>query len=121
MKIEKIKEIIDNFIDAGNTPVSFYITYNETDNITSQKWGKIYDLSTVLEEVSKSEACIQGELPVKRLIIYSKNNLTSQCLVFAQNELWNSIDDESDDSHVVLTVPYIAEDGNFGYIVSERI
>ena len=114
MKIEYIKTEIEDFKNAGNEVTAFYVTYKETENVKSQKWGKIYELDTVLDEIEKCETCIQNELPIERLIIFAKG----QAMVFCQNKYWNCVKDESEDSHFIVCVPYIAEDGMFGRIES---
>lgn len=115
------KELQDTFFDferAGNRPYAFYVTYKETDNITSQKWGKIMDFSSVLDDIEKCPNCIEGQLPIERLLVYSKKN--NQCLAFVKNPYWNCANYPSVDSHVVVTVPYIAENDRFGIIVPEK-
>ena len=120
MKHEHIKNEIKDYEDAGNKIYGFYVTYKTTDNITSQKWGKSVELDKTLEEIGNTPACIQGELPIKRLIVYSGEKYRWQCLVFSENPLWDCVNGESEDSHVTTVVPYIAEDGWFGKIVAER-
>ncbi len=117
MKREYVEYQINEFKNAMNEVYSFYVTYKETDNIKSQKWGKIYELDKVLEEIEKSTVCIQGELPIERLIIFAK----SQCMVFCKNEFWDCVNDDSEQSHFIVCVPYIAEDGMFGHIESDYI
>ena len=114
MKAEYILQQIDDFKSAGNNVYGFYVTYRHTDNINSQKWGKIQNFKSVLDEIQKAPACIQEELPITRLIIYAYD----QCMVFTENPMWNCVEDDSEDSHVEVIVPYIAEDGWFGKIRS---
>lgn len=117
MKLEHVKSRIKEYVEARNTPYAFYIGYNQWPNSLSQKWGKIDELDKVLDEVNTCENCIEGNLPIERLIIYSE----TQCMAFAKNELWNPIDYESEQSHSIVVIPYIAKDGWFGNeIVSER-
>jgi len=115
MKREHIENLIEEFKNSRNEVYSFYVTYKETENIVSQKWGKIYELDKSFEDMSKSSLCIQGELPIERLIIFAK----SQCMVFCKNDFWDCVNDDSEDSHFVVCVPYIAEDGMFGHIESD--
>lgn len=37
-----------------------------------------------------------------------------------KNPLWDCVNMNSEDSHIMTTVPYIAEDGWFGKIITER-
>lgn len=117
MKIEHIKEKIKSFENANNPFYGFYITYMPYSNITSQKWGGINYLDEVLKEIETSENCIENELPIARLILYSKTD----CLVFGKNQLWNPIDYESEYSHTATVVPYLAEGGWFGTVIPEAI
>ena len=110
---------IKDIKDAGNELYGFYVTYKETDNITSQEWGRYVNFERVLGRVEASKNCVQGDLPIERLILYAKSEYYQQCFVFSKNPLWNCVDDDSWDSHVVTTVPYIAQDGTFGVVVPE--
>lgn len=107
------------FVNAHNIPYAFYITYKETENFTAQKWGLISDLSFVLDNIEKCPNCIEGQLPIERMFIYSNTNIN--CLGFVKNPYWNCLNDPSEDSHIVVTIPYIAENGGFGMIVPEVI
>lgn len=120
MKREHLLERIRDYESYGNKVYGFYVTYKYTGNITTQKWGKIYEFNETLDEIEKSPTCIQGELPIERLIIFSGERYRWQCLVFAKNPLWDWVNDESEDSHVEVVVPYVSEDGWFGKIVPER-
>lgn len=120
MKIEWLKDTIGEYESAGNKIYGFYVTYRETKNITSQRWGKICEFADVLSKIESSDECVQGELPVDRLVIHSGEKYRWQCLVFAKNPLWNPADGDSQDSHTMVVAPYIAEDGWFGKIISER-
>ena len=113
MKKQFVKDEIQDFIDARNKVHAYYVTYMETDNITSQYWEKSDgDLSDILDKIEKSNVCIQGELPIKRLIIYGED----QCMVFSENPLWDCVDGNSEDSHVITIVPFISDEGRFGRI-----
>ena len=115
MKREKIIELFNEYVEARNRVNAYYITYKETENATSQKWGKLKtadELNAVIDDVEKSSLCIQGELPIVRLMIYSDD----QCMAIIENPLWDCVNDESEDSHVVMTVPFISRDGWFGTV-----
>lgn len=120
MKREQLLERIRDYEGYGNKVYGFYVTYKHTDNITSQKWGKIHEFEKTLDEIENAPACVQGELPIERLIIFSGEQYRWQCLVYAKNPLWDCVNDESEHSHVEVVVPYISEDGWFGKIVPER-
>lgn len=114
MKKKFVKDEIQDFIEARNTVHAYYVTYMETDNITSQHWDKSEgDLSEILDKIEKSKVCVQGELPIKRLIVYGED----QCMVFSENPLWDRVDGNSEDSHIVTIVPYIDKNGSFGKIM----
>lgn len=115
MKSKKVIELFNEFADAGNRINAYYVTYKATDNATSQKWGKlktIDELIPILDEIEKSPLCVQGELPIIRLMIYADD----QCMAILENPLWNCVNDESDDSHIVSTIPFISRAGKFGTI-----
>ena len=116
MKLEYIKEQIHEFANAGNDIYAFYVGYKSSEGILSQHWGKMEELDEIFENMKKSKLYIQEELPIERLIIYAK----TQCMVFFQNPFYNCVDDASEDSHIVDVCPYIAEDGFFGRIISEK-
>lgn len=118
MKREHFTQTFNDFVEAGNKASAYYVTYRATENIKSQRWGKVYQesgINPILEEIEQNAKIIQGELPIERLIVYGGG----QCLVFAENKLWDCVNDESEDSHTVLTVPYISDKGGFGVIVDE--
>lgn len=117
MKRGFINGQMDEMKNAGNKLHSFYVTYRQTKNIKSQKWGSLADFESVLDQIEGSDECIQGELPIERLIIYAED----QCFAYAENPLWSCVDDESEDSHVCVSVPYIAMDGKFGKIANGNI
>lgn len=119
MKKEQFKETIGDYANAGNPLYGFYVTYGSSEHVLSQMWGRIERLDSALDEIAKSEYCVDGELPIVRLIVYSGREWNWQCLVFAPNPLWNGVDYESGQSHIVLTVPYISDEGEFGKIVTE--
>lgn len=115
MKREKVIELFNEYVEAGNRVNAYYVTYKETRNITSQKWGKLKtadELNAVLDDIEKSSVCVQGELPFSRLMIYSDD----QCMAILENPMWDCINDESEDSHIVKTIPFISRDGQFGTI-----
>ena len=116
MKIEFVKQQIKDFANAGNEIYGYYIGYKSYAHGLSQKWGHIEQLDETFNDVKKSTLYIQEELPIERLIIYAK----TQCMVFVKNPFYNCVDDDSEDSHIIETVPYIAEDGWFGRVVSEK-
>ena len=120
MKREELKKQIERYESAGNKIYGFYVTYKTTESITSQEWGTIDKFEKTLSNIESSNVCIQGELPIERLIIYSGERYRWQCLVFVKNPLWDCVNDDSENSHVQVVVPYIAEDGWFGKVVSER-
>ena len=120
MKREELKKQIEQYESAGNKIYGFYVTYKPTENMTSQDWGTIDKFEKTLSNIESSNVCIQGELPIERLIIYSGEKYTCRCLVFVKNPLWDCVNDDSENSHLTVVVPYIAEDGCFGKIVSER-
>jgi hypothetical protein len=116
MKKEQFLETIGEFRAARNDIYAYYVTYKDTDNITSQKWGKINELEGVLSEIETVPACIVGELPIERLIVYADE----QCLAFTMNPKWDCVNEESEDSHFTVIVPYIGKDGWFGEIVRKE-
>lgn len=116
MKIDYVKEQIHEFANAGNDIYAFYVGYKSSEGILSQVWGKMYELEPVFEDMKKSKLYIQEELPIERLIIYAK----TQCMFFYKNPYYDCVNDNSEDSHIVGVCPYIAEDGFFGRIVSEK-
>ena len=120
MKADYIRNEMKVYERAGNKIYGFYVTYKTTENITSQEWGTIDKFEKTLSSIESSTVCIQGELPIERLIIYSGEKYRWQCLVFVKNPLWDCVNDDSENSHVTVVVPYIAIDGEFGKIVSER-
>ena len=120
MKREHLLEKIKEYEGCGNNVYGYYVTYKTTENITSQKWGKINELSDTLDDIERGQACIGGELPIERLIIYSGEKNRGQCLVYVKNPMWDCVDDESEDSHIEVVVPYVSKDGWFGKIVPER-
>jgi hypothetical protein len=120
MKSEHIKKSIKEYESYGNKVYGFYVTYKETENITCQRWGKMEEFDKILSEIESSQMCIQGELPVEKFIIYSGEQYRWQCLVFIKNPLWDCVNMDSEDSHTNVVVPYIAEDGWFGKIITER-
>ena len=116
MNRERVIELYNEYADAGNRVNAYYVTYRETDNITSQIWGRmggVEELASVLDRIGKSHVCIQGELPFVRMMFYSDDS----CLAIFENPLWDCVNDESGDSHVVMTVPFIARNGCFGSIM----
>lgn len=119
MKREHLLEKIKKYEGCGNKVYGYYVAYKATENITTQKWGKIHELDKTLEEIESAPACIGGELPIERLIIYSGKEYRWQCLVYVKNPMWDCVNDESVDSHIEVVVPYISEDGWFGKIVPE--
>lgn len=122
MKREELKSKIVTYESVGNKIYGFYVTYKTTENIILQEWGTIDKFEKTLSNIESSTFCIQGELPIERLYIYSSDNcrLQCQCLVFVKNPLWDCVNDDSKNSHITAVVPYIAIDGKFGNIVSER-
>ena len=120
MKKEELKRQIEQYKSAGNKIYSFYVTYKAAENIISQEWGTIDKFEKILSNIESSTICIQGELPIERLIIYSGDKFNWQSLVFVKNPLWDCVNDDSENSHVTVVVPYISIDGEFGKIVSER-
>ena len=115
MKREKVIELFNEYVEAGNRVNAYYVTYKETDNIISQKWGKLKtadELNAILDGIEKSSVCVQGELPFSRLIFYSDD----QCLAVFENPMWDCVNDESDASHIAMTVPFISREGTFGTI-----
>lgn len=119
MRRDYLEKEIKNFEEWGNRDVyGFYITYNVTENSKSQKWGLIGEFDKVLSEIESCQTCIEGELPIERLIIFSNMMpFGSDCLVFSKNPLWDCVNDESELSHIEVVVPMIASDGKFGKIV----
>lgn len=120
MKREELKRQIEQYKSAGNKIYGFYVTYKAAENIISQEWGTIDKFEKILSNIESSTICIQGELPIERLIIYSGDKFNWQSLVFVKNPLWDCVNDDSENSHVTVVVPYISIDGEFGKIVSER-
>lgn len=120
MKKEQFEEVIKKYVDSFNDIYGFYVSYKGTKNVTSNKWGSMEKLSDVLDKIGESEECVQGELPIEKLIVYSGDVYRAQCLVFAKNELYDPLRMDSNQSHTVLTVPFIASDGWFGHIESDR-
>jgi len=118
MTRKDLQNIYGKFVDANNRPYAFYVTYKETENITTQKWGLIMDFAHVLNTIEKCPNCIDGQLPIERLFFYS--NINTNCLGFVKNPYWDCVNDPSEDSHIVVTIPYIAENGGFGMIVPEK-
>lgn len=119
MKREELKRKIVKYESVGNKIYGFYVTYKTTENIISQEWGTIDKFEKTLSNIESSPVCIQGELPIERLYIYSREQYRWQCLVFVKNPLWDCVNDDSENSHITVVVPYIAVDGKFGKIVSE--
>lgn len=112
------KEIKDFEQGAIRDVYGFFVTYKVTENSRAQKWGLIGEFDKVLSEIEACQTCIDGELPIERLIIFGNTiPFGSDCLVFSKNPLWNCVNDESELSHIVVVVPLIAPDGNFGKIV----
>lgn len=117
MKREKILDEINEINEVGNKINSYYVTYKIAENIKAQKWGKFSEFEDALSDIEKSYECIQGELPIERLIFYGEK----LCFVYVRNPLWDCVNDESEDSHVYVVVPYITNDGRFGKVIDENI
>jgi len=118
MKRDYLEKEIKDFEKLGNRDVyGFYVTYNVSENSKSQEWGFIREFDKVLSEIEACKTCIDGELPIERLIIFGNMSSGSDCLVFSKNPLWDNINDESEFSHMEVVIPLIAQDGNFGKIV----
>lgn len=119
MKRNYLEKEIKDFEKFGNRDIyGFYVTYNMTENSKSQKWGLIGEFDKVLSEIEACQTCIDGELPIERLIIFGNIvSSGSDCLVFSKNPLWDCVNDESELSHTEVVVPMIAQDGKFGKIV----
>ncbi len=119
MKREYLEKEIEDFEKLGNRDVyGFYVTYNVSENSKSQKWGFIGEFDKVLSEIEACQTCIDGELPIERLIIFGNmSSGSSDCLVFSKNLLWDCVNDESELSHTEVVVPMIASDGTFGKII----
>ena len=120
MKADYIRNEMKVYERAGNKIYGFYVTYKTTENITSQEFGTMDKFEATLARIESSDVCIQGELPIERLMFYSGSKYNWQSLVFVKNPLWDCVNDYSENSHVEVVVPYIAEDGWFGKVVSER-
>lgn len=114
MKREQFTQTFKEFVEAGNNPNAYYVTYRHNENIRSQRWGKVYadGIEPILDEIEQNAEIVQGELPIERLIIYAQE----QCLVFLENKLWDCVNNESEDSHIVECVPFISREGQFGTI-----
>ena len=123
MTSQKIRNEIKDYEDKGHKIYGFYVTYNIDENMTCNDFGKIDKFESVLARIESYDMCIQGELPIEQLIFYStysEYKLNWQCLVFVKNPLYDCVNDASEDSHVQVVVPYIAENGWFGEIVPEH-
>lgn len=46
--------------------------------------GVISEFGKILSKIESSQNCIQGELPIERLIIYSGEQYRWQCLAFTK-------------------------------------
>ena len=115
MTKEQLYERIKNFADAGNKVYAYYVTYRVHYNIKRQDWGtiaRVEDFREMLDLIGQNDSCIQGQLPIERLIVYAQE----QCLVFVENHLWDCANDCEEYSHSEVVVPYIDKTGNFGTI-----
>ena len=123
------KELFNHINDinmADNRIYAYYVTYKVTENITTQDWGKYsyQKFNYLLDKIEESDLCVQGLLPIERLILYCEGVVNGQyqlCFAFCKNPLWDCVNMDSEDSHTLVTVPYICKEGGFGAVVSEKV
>lgn len=111
MKKELLYELIEKCQADTNRIESFYITYKETENITTNKWGKFVNFDAIITELEK--CAIKYEIPeatvynIERIIFYSNSNANA----YVKNPWWDMMYDDWDDEYVHLNIPYVNLDG----------
>lgn len=112
MKREELIEIIDECTKLNGVPYSFFISYKEYGNIVSNVHGKFSELGGVLDDVGKSECCVEGLLPIIELAVY----YNSKVIFIKEDETWDCVNDESRLSHTVDGIPLMDKDGGWLYL-----
>lgn len=112
MKSDYLKEQLEELIQLNGVPYSYFITWNEYDNIVSNEHGPYSELEKVIEKMEKAPACIQGELPFQILVVY----FNTVCDVFKKDPDWDCVDEPSEWSHNIFGIPYVGMDGDWLYL-----
>lgn len=112
MKSDYLKEQLEELIKLNGIPYSYFISWNEYDNIESHEHGPYSELEGVIRKMESAVTCIQGELPINTLLVY----FNTVCDVFKKNPYWDCVDDPSEDSHEIFGVPYVGMDGDWLYL-----
>ena len=111
MKKELLYDLIEKCQEATGRIESFYISYKETENITTNKWGKFVNFDSVITELEK--CATKYEIPdvtlynIERVIFYSNGNANA----YIKNPFWRISEDDWEDEYVHLNIPYVNLDG----------
>lgn len=111
MKKELLYDLIEKCQEETGRIESFYITYKETENITTNKWGKFANFDSVITELEK--CATKYEIPdvtlynIERVIFYSNSNANA----YIKNPSWCMTYDEWEDEYIHLNIPYVDLEG----------
>ena len=112
MTREILYEKINELNELNGNAFGFFVSWASAKNITVNSHGPYSELNDILDQMESSPTCIEGELPFSKLVLY----FNYHAVILTENELWDCVDDPSEDSHVLLSVPYLNKDGDWMYL-----